>query len=113
MTTFASHRLVDLFAEWIIRNGRQVGVKFACPSCPQVEGAVTLCVLFENPPDGGLPWPDDDAICGNNPVLVEGVRHVLRWARTGETLEMLTLSPSVDCSACGHWHGIVAQGEAP
>ena len=104
MTAFASHRLVDLFAEWIERDGRCLGVKVACAHCSRVEGAPTLAVLFANPPDGGPPAGEDPQALGNN-----GGR---RWQRTGETIETLTLSPSVDCSACGHWHGIVAAGEA-
>ena len=59
MTAFASHRLIDLFAEWIVRGGRTVGVKFACAHCKNIEGAPTLAVLFANPPDGGAPAPDD------------------------------------------------------
>jgi hypothetical protein len=105
VTAFASHRLVDLFAEWTVRDGRRVGVNFACPHCKQVEGAPTLAVLFANPDDGGAAWPDDPQCLGNNSGK--------RWTRTGDTLETLTLSPSVDCSACGHWHNVVANGEAP
>ena len=29
----------------------------------------------------------------------------------GETFETLTLTPSVDASAAGHWHGHVTDGE--
>ena len=105
MTAFASHRLVDLFGEWIIRDGRHVGVKFCCPSCPAVEGAVTLAVLFANPDDGGPAWPNEALALGNN----DGKR----WTRSGDTLETLSLSPSVDCSSCGHWHGVVTGGVAP
>jgi hypothetical protein len=32
------------------------------------------------------------------------------WQRTGETFETLTLTPSVDCSAWGHWHGFITNG---
>jgi hypothetical protein len=104
MTAIISRRLADLFGEWIVRDGRRVGVRFVCPTCPQIEGAPTLAVLFANPPDGGAAWPDDPQALGNN----EG----RRWTLTGDTLEAMALSPSVDCSKCGHWHGIVSHGEA-
>lgn len=105
MTAIVSHRLVDLFATWVHdRDGRRVGVKFICPTCPQVEGAPTLAVLFANPPDGGAPAPAGCGLVGDN----EGQR----WRRTGDTLETMTLSPSVDCSDCGHWHGFVHAGVA-
>jgi hypothetical protein len=32
------------------------------------------------------------------------------WRRTGTTFEKLTLSPSVDASNSGHWHGLVELG---
>lgn len=103
MTTFASRRLADHFAEWVHADGgRVIGVKFLCPTCPQVEGAPTLAVLFANPPDGGPAHPNDPSIVGNN----DGKR----WQRTGDALETMTLAPSVDCSKCGHWHGFVRNG---
>lgn len=106
MTAIVSHRLVDLFGDWVVDStGRRVGVKFICQSCPQIEGAPTLAVLFSNPPDDGPPAAPDPQQLGDN----EG----RRWQREGDTLETLSLSPSVDCSKCGHWHGIVAHGEAP
>lgn len=105
MTEFASQRLVDHFAEWIVRDGRRVGVKFACPHCPKVEGAPTLAVLFANPIEGGAAWPSDPQCVGNN----EG----RRWTRNGDDIETLSLTPSVDCSGCGHWHNFVTHGMAP
>lgn len=104
MTAFASRRLSDHFADWITVDGRHIGVKFVCPSCPQIEGAPTIGVLFANPPDGGAAHPPDPKVLGDN----EG----RRWQRTGDAIETMTLSPSVDCSQCGHWHGFVVVGEA-
>jgi hypothetical protein len=34
-----------------------------------------------------------------------------RWHRSGETFETLTLTPSIDTSEHGHWHGNVTDGE--
>jgi len=33
------------------------------------------------------------------------------WQRTGETFEDMTLSPSIDASNSGHWHGHITNGE--
>jgi hypothetical protein len=106
MTPILSRRLVDLFADWISdESGRRVGVKFICPTCPAIEGAPTIAVLFANPVDGGPPAPAGCSLPGDNDGR--------RWQRTGDTIETITLSPSVDCSRCGHWHGFVSHGEAP
>jgi len=95
-------KLIDLRPKWaidadIIVGGQNVhnehrkgmAVSFDCPHCREVR----LCVFFKNPIDGDL--PSDDG---------------LLWQRTGETFETLSLSPSVDVSAHGHWHGFITNG---
>lgn len=32
------------------------------------------------------------------------------WTRTGDTFENLSLSPSIDCSKWGGWHGFITNG---
>jgi hypothetical protein len=69
-----------------------MAVSFICPHCMTTR----LAVWFSNPLDG-LP-PTDDAT------------HL--WSRSGESFSDLTLSPSIDASATGHWHGFIHNGEA-
>lgn len=93
-------KLVDLSPEWIHqRHKRVVGVRFSCPHCRETQ----IQVLFINPPDGGPAQKDDPEFAGNN------WGH--RWARSGLSFDDLSLSPSVDASASGHWHGWVLHGE--
>jgi len=33
-----------------------------------------------------------------------------KWARTGDSFETLTLTPSLDFSANGEWHGCITEG---
>lgn len=99
-----SKHIVDLDPHWIRdAASRVVGVRFACPTCTSLEGAVNICVLFRNPLDGGQGAPEGCGLPGDNGGE--------RWERAGSTFETLTLSPSVDCSRCGHWHGFVAKGD--
>jgi hypothetical protein len=85
------------------KNRHGMAVTFACPHCVALNpgvvernGAVQfLGVWFENPIDG-LPPTD-------------GASHL--WQRTGDSFENLTLAPSVDASADGHWHGFIQNGE--
>jgi hypothetical protein len=80
-----------------------MGITFACPHCVALHpselnrgGPVQfLGVWFANPIDGKT--PSDNA------------KHL--WQRTGDSFETLTLSPSIDVSADGHWHGFIQNGE--
>lgn len=74
------------------------GVMFVCPEC----GNHSVLCWFKNPrnapivPDSAFPKPG-------------------RWTFTGETIETLTLAPSVDLSVGGVgclWHGWVKNGDA-
>jgi hypothetical protein len=89
-------RLIDLNPRWFVdaalsdsRSG--MGITFECPHCRTTR----LHAAFENPIDGGP----------------KGEHSVHHWARQGETFETLTLTPSIDVSASGHWHGFITNGE--
>lgn len=71
------------------RDRDGMGVSFWCPCCRKVR----IAVFFANPIDGKPPSDD----------------HKL-WTRSGETYETLTLTPSIDASAHGHWHGFIRNG---
>lgn len=105
-------RLTDLDPRWCcdaeiviggikqhFENRRGMAVSFECPCCAGRESndpkKSRLAVWFANPIDG-LP-PTDDAKS--------------LWHREGESFENLTLSPSVDASEFGHWHGFIRNGE--
>lgn len=73
---------------------------FDCPHCRKQR----LAAHFTPPIDpAGLRakygWPE---------TLTQGR---LKWKRTGETFETLTLEPSLDFSASGHFHGSIHNGE--
>ena len=73
-----------------------VGIMFDCP-CGLDRGCEGwVYVAFSNPRDGGAPIASP-----GQPT----------WARTGESFETLTLSPSIlRVGGCG-WHGWVRNGE--
>lgn len=113
-------RLTELQPRWIAEYGAppdwKQGVSFLCPHCQ----VVRLATFFA------------PTICGNPPVDIakvhkqqilsdvdpEHVGHLadehvgkVIWTRvSGETFDDLTLSPSIDASAWGCWHGHVANG---
>lgn len=70
-----------------------MAISFDCPHCRSTR----LAVWFANPVDGKP--PTDDA--------------QLLWTRSGgTTFDDLSLTPSIDASAHGHWHGFITNGEA-
>lgn len=127
-------KLTELEPKWFAEPGRHgQGVVFLCPHC---RGGY-LCVPFANPLDGGAPFDigteqarpihrlwellygDLDAPAERGTVRPGAVLPVgswvvppgFLWTRTGDTFETLTLSPSVDASRSGCWHGFVQGGE--
>lgn len=103
-------KLIDLEPRWALdadiwvngvlhhdedRHG--MGLTFECPCCIGTPRATRLGVFLANPIDGKPPSDDYDA------------QHL--WTRTGEDFATLTLSPSVDASKVGHWHGRIVNGE--
>jgi hypothetical protein len=97
-------RLVDLSPRWALdadiwigglpvhdTDRKAMGLTFLCPCCRKVR----LGVFFANPVDGKPPSDSN-----------------LLWTRTdGDSFETLSLSPSIDASAHGHWHGFIKNGE--
>lgn len=76
-----------------------MGITFRCPEpgCLQ-----RLGVWFVNPIDGGHAYVSAPHADGTPWYL---------WQRSGEDFDTLTLSPSVDASKQGHWHGWIKNGE--
>lgn len=99
--------LEQLDASFVSVDERRVAVQFRCPGCQRER----IVIPFANPPDGGPASPDMN-------------RRGVLWLRTGETLETLTLSPSVDFSHVNgsgdagnpwrecRWHGWIQNGKA-
>jgi hypothetical protein len=99
-------KLTDLNPRWWNTGGerRGMGVSFDCPHCRTQR----IGVAFANPLDSGPPASIEG---GHDGIGHLGFRCAPEWQRTGETFETLTLSPSVDTSKAGHWHGWVRNGE--
>jgi len=102
-------RLTDLNPHWVVPSQSSgvplyIGITFRCPHCPPGErGEVCyLGVFFTNPvdPEGWLPRITPLGKLADNV-----------WSRTGESFENLTLTPSIDASKIGHWHGFITNGE--
>ncbi len=96
-------RLVDLNPRWVgihnfdVNSIYYIGVTFDSPTTGK-----RLAVLFEPAIDpAGLA-----AKYGWSTYFPESKK----WQRTGETFDSLTLSPSLDFSSSGDWHGFINNG---
>lgn len=92
--------LTDLNPRWFVLEdgGQRVGLTFECPCC----GNERLGVYFMNV---GEESTDTSYIRARNPNAGN------IWTLSGpEDFALLTLSPSIDASHHGHWHGFITSG---
>ncbi|MEZ0263010.1 MAG: hypothetical protein ACAH80_18540 [Alphaproteobacteria bacterium] len=96
-------RLTDLDPRWIHPDI----LAFRCPCC---RTAFILCKRVK------MRVSSQQAICvehfgyANGLTIVPAVWDEV-WTITGTDFNDLTVTPSVDASRSGHWHGHVTQGE--
>lgn len=97
-------RLTDLDPKWLMKDGKRVGFTFRSP----VDGKWRQA-CFESPPPRREQWElfGDDDVQGCNPRA--------HWSIAGgidnATFETMTVTPSLDGSAGGLWHGFITNGE--
>lgn len=93
-------KLSELDPRWYVLENRGpiVGLTFECPHCQKER----LGVKFHH---RGHEAIDDAYIMALSP----DTNHI--WTADGADFNTLTLSPSVDASASGHWHGFITNGE--
>jgi hypothetical protein len=96
-------KLVDLDPRWYACGDSPdiVGVTFECPCCLGKPDATRIGVMF-------VEEIDKDGL----PNQIHWARNEKKWHRSGDTFETLTLTPSIDASAVGHWHGHITNGDA-
>lgn len=103
-------KLTELEPKWISLHGWasesifRVGLTFRCPHCMIGKRGETgyLGVYFANP-------IDPDNLLGTG--MSFGKLAANLWQRTGDSFDNLTLTPSIDVSQHGHWHGYITNGE--
>jgi hypothetical protein len=101
-------KLVDLAPRWFGLDGVTYGLTFLCPHCKKER----LGVAFHH---AGKELMEDAAILAHSPTT----NHI--WTMTGDEpkfdgyehsgFDNVTLTPSIDASASGHWHGFITKGE--
>lgn len=79
-------------------QGGVVGLSFLCPHCLKTR----LGIRFNDVGHTLIGVHQPDPLCTQPGVTV--------WTLTGTSFEDMSLSPSIDASASGHWHGFITNG---
>lgn len=96
-------RLTELQPHWVgLAPGHAIGITFLCPHCRNIR----LGVAFDIPIGGEIL----DNFVGMR-LAAQHPNFTAGWHREGDTFETLSLTPSIDTSLHGHWHGLLTNGE--
>jgi hypothetical protein len=105
-------KLTDLEPRWFSTGDSMQleGISFLCPHCRQSR----LGVLISNAPPHTISVPYDEDI-----THLPSDRQVWQISGAAPTFDGMnhggfdnvTLTPSVDASKSGHWHGFITNGE--
>lgn len=97
-------KLTELDPHWYeLGDGVVHGLSFDCPHCPIGERHKhRLGIAFHH---SGKEAIEDGVIHALSP----STDHI--WNIAGDTFENLSMTPSIDASSFGHWHGFITNGE--
>lgn len=102
-------RLTDLDPAWLIKDGNRVGFTF---NGPLGKGFRQSCLVVAMPSQEQ--WKLHEAAHGED-ALVQGCRSDFAWTIAGgienANFETMTVTPSIDGSDGGEWHGYITNGE--
>jgi hypothetical protein len=117
-------RLLELDPRWLIEGGRKVGFVFKCPTDPKwwqtcffEAGRKLMCCTLEvcqnNRDDANCPHSQLGLVAAADvdPSWVQGCTASCAWGHGDLDFATLTVTPSLDGSAGGLWHGFITNGE--
>lgn len=99
-------KLSDLDPRWFDFDGQRAGFTFLCPHCR------TTRIGCKSIP---LPMRDQCEIFAaafpENAGEIVPMKQDYSWSIVGADWDSISVSPSIDASASGHWHGTIKNGE--
>lgn len=116
-------KLTELDPQWLERDGKRVGVMFLCPHCRKRYLTVFWVGMriwgewLEGPKlyAGQMGYIrealDRIIAAGGRERAVVPCEENYAWAREGDDFNTLTITPSLDVSRSGDWHGHITEGE--
>ncbi len=99
-------RLTELEPRWLSDNL----FVFRCPHCRKTWLSCKNVPLSIE--DQFTAFRAADLDPGGPRYAVVPMRAEFAWTITGREFETVTVTPSIDASRAGHWHGVITNGEA-
>lgn len=97
-------RLIDLEPRWIHPNL----FIFKCPHCREVLlSCKNIAMSFDDEQN-----IFDKAFGDDWPMLIVPCKPETAWTFNGQDFATLSVMPSLNANASGHWHGFISNGEA-
>lgn len=111
-------RLTELDPRWLVVDGKRLGLVFKCPHCQK---CYLSCFFVPMPHISGDDYHDCQyalfaTVLPDTEVHeIVPCRRDFAWtampAADQATFDNLSVTPSIDASASGHWHGWVRGGD--
>lgn len=115
--------LRDLKPHWIEDAGTRVAIMFLCPRCivKRREKPAWLSCFFV--PSDRIAGEDGQyarfretlqrmgGYSEMDELDVVGCTKGIAWTRSGDDFATMSITPSIDASASGHWHGHITGGQ--
>jgi hypothetical protein len=99
-------KLTDLEPRWFSFDDQRAGLTFLCPHCRATRiGAKVVAI-----PTRAQMIIFARDFPGNAGAIVP-MKPEFRWTVSGTGFGDLTITPSIDASESGHWHGLIRDGE--
>lgn len=101
-------RLLDLEPQWINDGcGVRIGFMFRCPTNPEF-----WQTCFRESPQRRVQREIFERMFGeDNDHVVQGCTPGTRWSWSTEDFATISVTPSIDGSPGGLWHGFVTDGD--
>lgn len=97
--------LTDLHPKWFEHDNAILGFTFLCPHCQSIRLA---CALKPMPPGVHRQvFGEENQHYGHEVV---GTKPTDVWSVNCQDFHMMSVTPSLDASQSGHWHGHITNG---
>lgn len=106
-------RLADLAPHWIMKDGVRIGFVFRSP----IRNDNFWQTCFPEPVGDNRrdQWELAQDAIGDDRAIIQGCNPAQRWAIAGgitaADFDTISVTPSLDGSAGGGWHGFITNGE--